>query len=64
MDAWTAVNLCLPVVKPQDSHMMLTNYGHVVASLYVGMARFQDGGTNQCISIHGDIITREQIACI
>ena len=27
------------------------NYGLAVASPYVGMARFQDGGSNQCISV-------------
>ena len=26
-------------------------YGLAVASPYVGMARFQDGGSNQCISV-------------
>ena len=26
-------------------------YGLTVASPYVGMARFQDGGSNQCISV-------------
>ena len=27
------------------------NYGLAIASPYVGMARFQDGGSNQCISV-------------
>ena len=34
-------------------------YGLAVASPYVGMARFQDGGSNQCISVFTAISSPE-----
>ena len=42
------LHMCLyPIVNIQNA----SYYGLAVASPYVGMARFQDGGSNQCISI-------------
>ena len=49
----SGVNIALsPVLNDYLSDSEDTSYyGLTVASPYVGMARFQDGGSNQCISV-------------
>ena len=38
------------ILQPGNT-LLRVYYGLAVASPYVGMARFQDGGSNQCISV-------------
>ena len=47
-----------------DHYTCTTYYGLAVASPYVGMARFQNGGSNQCVRhqrFHGNIIAGDQM---
>ena len=56
-------NMCIPSFIIIAVYMCACFLGLATMSPYVGMVRFQEGGSNQCISInlHGDIIARKQI---